>query len=75
LFSTLQSGRIHKKELSVNLSKIEEYSSNMVKKQMEYVKRRSKRTGSFLTDKQFKEVKLKLANLNQTKQKIIDFKR
>lgn len=75
MFSTLQSGRRHKKELSVNLSKIEEYSSNMVKKQMEYVKRRSKRTGSFLTDKQFKEVKLKLANLNQTKQKIIDFKR
>jgi hypothetical protein len=67
--------KVSKKDPNINLTQIEEYSSNMVKQQIDYVKRRNKRTGSFLTDKQFKEVRIKLAALKQTKQKIIDSKR
>jgi hypothetical protein len=63
--------RKKQKNLRMGLEKINEFESTMVKSQIEFIKKRkSKRSGSFLTDKQFQEVKMKLKTLRAVKERI-----
>jgi len=62
----------HKSKRSINeLTQIDEFGSTMVKSQIEYLKKKKNgRSGSFLTDRQFQDVKHKLISLRAAKNKV-----